>query len=118
MLLKILNTLHVQPEQAVLIGDSTNDVRAAQAAGLQACAVGYGYGNREKVSALNPDFFCEHPEGIDGFIRKGIAVSWGTRDHLKPYPLPHYAFFTNPERKHRVQTRTLRAAPSTKARTF
>ena len=64
MLLKILCTLHVQPEHAVLIGDSTNDVRAAQAAGLKSCAVGYGYGNREKVSALSPDFFCEQPEEL------------------------------------------------------
>ena len=61
MLLRILERLAVRPEEAVLVGDSTNDVRAAQAAGVSACAVGYGYGNRDKVSALNPDYYCGKP---------------------------------------------------------
>lgn len=61
MLLRIMDRLSVRPEEAVLVGDSTNDVRAAQAAGVSACAVGYGYGNRDKVSALNPDYHCEKP---------------------------------------------------------
>ncbi len=64
MLFRILDQLGVAPERAVLVGDSTNDVRAAQAAGMQACAVGYGYGNRQKVLALNPDFYCETPEDL------------------------------------------------------
>ncbi len=49
-----------------MIGDSTNDVRAAQAAGIRACAVGYGYGNRERVVALQPDFYCETPDELIG----------------------------------------------------
>ena len=64
MLLRILTRLQVSPERAVLVGDSTNDVRAAQAAGMRACAVGYGYGNREKVQALQPDYYCESPEHL------------------------------------------------------
>ncbi len=64
MLLRILEQLEVAPEQAVLVGDSTNDVRAAQAAGIRACAVGYGYGNRQKVLALGPDYYCEKPEDL------------------------------------------------------
>ncbi len=61
MLWRILERLAVPPEAAVLVGDSTNDVRAAQAAGVSSCAVGYGYGNRDKVLALNPDYYCEKP---------------------------------------------------------
>ena len=64
MLFRILAQLGVPPEKAVLVGDSTNDVRAAKAAGMKACAVGYGYGNREKVLALTPDYFCEKPEDL------------------------------------------------------
>ena len=64
MLLRILGRLRIPTERAVLVGDSTNDVRAAQAAGMRSCAVGYGYGNRDKVLALNPDYFCESPEDI------------------------------------------------------
>lgn len=64
MLHRVLDDLGVAPERTVMIGDSTNDVRAAQAAGVKACAVGYGYGSREKVLALNPDFYCERPEDL------------------------------------------------------
>ena len=64
MLERALEVLGAAPEHAVMIGDSTNDVRAAQAAGIRACAVGYGYGNRDKVTALKPDFYCETPHDI------------------------------------------------------
>jgi len=64
MLLRILATLQIPPERVVLVGDSTNDVHAAKAAGMRACAVGYGYGNRDKVMALEPEYFCEKPEDI------------------------------------------------------
>ncbi len=59
MLERALEAFGTDPAQAVMIGDSTNDVRAAQAAGMRVCAVGYGYGDREKVKALHPDFYCE-----------------------------------------------------------
>jgi len=61
MLERALEVVGADPSQTVMIGDSTNDVRAAQAAGIRACAVGYGYGNREKVVALQPEFYCETP---------------------------------------------------------
>ena len=64
MVMRILESVQVQPEHAVLVGDSTNDVRAAKAAGVKSCAVGYGYGNRQKVAALEPDYFCETPEDL------------------------------------------------------
>ena len=61
MLERALEVLDADPGCTVMIGDSTNDVRAAQAAGIRACAVGYGYGNRERVAALQPDFYCKTP---------------------------------------------------------
>ena len=64
MLFRILDQLRIPPEHAMLVGDSTNDVRAARAAGMRTCAVGYGYGNREKVLALRPDYYCEKPEDL------------------------------------------------------
>jgi phosphoglycolate phosphatase len=64
MLERALEVLRADPDHAVMIGDSTNDVRAAQAAGVRACAVGYGYGNRERVAALQPDFYCETPHDL------------------------------------------------------
>ncbi len=64
MLERALAVLGADSQHTVMIGDSTNDVRAAQAAGIRACAVGYGYGNRERVVALKPDFYCETPQDL------------------------------------------------------
>jgi len=64
MLERALAVLGADSQHTVMIGDSTNDVRAAQAAGIRACAVGYGYGNRERVEALQPDFYCETPHDL------------------------------------------------------
>ena len=64
MLERALKVLGADIESTIMIGDSTNDVRAAQAAGIRACAVGYWYGNREKVTALQPDFYCETPRDL------------------------------------------------------
>jgi len=64
MLERAIEQLGANPEYTVMIGDSTNDVRAAQAAGIRACAVGYGYGSRERVLALHPDFYCENPHDL------------------------------------------------------
>ena len=64
MLERALKVLDADPGCTIMIGDSTNDVRAAQSAGIRACAVGYGYGNRERVAALQPDFYCETPHDL------------------------------------------------------
>lgn len=64
MLWKVLGKVGVAPDRAVMVGDSTNDIRAAQAAGVRACAVGYGYGNKEKVKALAPDYYCPSPQDL------------------------------------------------------
>jgi len=68
MLWRILEKLAVVPEEAVFVGDSTNDVQAARAAGVRSCAIGYGYGEREKVLALSPDYYCEKPGDLLSFL--------------------------------------------------
>ncbi|MEX5283949.1 MAG: HAD-IA family hydrolase [Nitrospiraceae bacterium] len=64
MLLHILDQLGVDKEQAVLIGDSTNDINGGHNAGIRVCAVGYGMGNRERMQACQPDWFIERPEEL------------------------------------------------------
>jgi phosphoglycolate phosphatase len=41
--LKVLETLSVQPEEAVIVGDSTYDIQAGKAAGVRTVAVSYGF---------------------------------------------------------------------------
>ena len=75
MLVRVLERLGISADRAVMIGDSTNDVRAAKAAGVKSCAVGYGYGNREKVLALAPDFYCEEPEDLIRILETEISTT-------------------------------------------
>ncbi|MGD2138337.1 MAG: phosphoglycolate phosphatase [Gammaproteobacteria bacterium] len=44
-----------RPEQALMIGDSVNDVAAARAAGFQIVCVSYGYNHGEDIRHSNPD---------------------------------------------------------------
>ncbi|MBI5657185.1 MAG: HAD hydrolase-like protein, partial [Geobacter sp.] len=44
---------------AVMVGDGTADVLAAKGAGIKSCAVGYGYGTKEKLLEAGPDWFAD-----------------------------------------------------------
>ena len=58
MVTEALETLQVDPADAVLIGDSDTDIGAARAAGVRSCAVGYGLSPIEAVQSASPDFFA------------------------------------------------------------
>jgi phosphoglycolate phosphatase len=75
MLKRVLTALDISPDRAVLVGDSTNDVRAGKAAGVKVCAVGYGYGDLERIRALEPDFYCEQPEDLISLLGTEFADS-------------------------------------------
>ena len=54
-LLHALEVLGVEPERAVLIGDSVNDVLAARAAGISVICVSYGYNHGHRIHEAAPD---------------------------------------------------------------
>jgi phosphoglycolate phosphatase len=66
-LLHVLAEMGADPSQAVMIGDSRNDVAAAKGAGLPVVVVAYGYG-ADKPQALGADLvirrFEELPEAL------------------------------------------------------
>lgn len=64
MLLHVMEQLNVSKDQAVLVGDSTNDINGGHNAGIRVCAVGYGMGNRDKMAVCQPDWFIERPEEL------------------------------------------------------
>jgi phosphoglycolate phosphatase len=64
MLLHIMDRLQASPDRTVLVGDSTNDINGGHNAGIRVCAVGYGMGNRERMTACRPDWFIERPEQL------------------------------------------------------
>src|SRR3989339_689818 len=58
-ILKILKTLNIPPEKAVMAGDGRNDLLSAKAAGIKSAAVGYGYTSPAELMALKPDYFIK-----------------------------------------------------------
>ncbi len=47
--------MKVAPEDSVMVGDSVNDIHAAQAANIPVIAVDYGYNHGRAISAESPD---------------------------------------------------------------
>jgi len=56
---RALEETGVPAEGAVMVGDSMADILSARAAGVACCAVGYGYGVRDKVIEAGPDYYAE-----------------------------------------------------------
>jgi phosphoglycolate phosphatase len=69
ILLLALREMDVQPGDAVMVGDSINDLLAARAAGIRCALVGYGYGKKETLIEAGPDFFADTVEDLKEIIR-------------------------------------------------
>ena len=54
-LMHVCETLNIAKEQTVMIGDSKNDILAAQKAEISSIAVTYGYNYNEEISTYGPD---------------------------------------------------------------
>lgn len=68
MILHALAESGSSPARSVMIGDSVNDIRAARAAGVRSCAVGFGLGDPAVLKNESPDFFSETVEGLKGLF--------------------------------------------------
>ena len=58
-LLHVCEKLGVTVEQCVMVGDSKNDILAANAAGMQSIGVSYGYNYGEDIGSYNPDIVVD-----------------------------------------------------------
>jgi len=58
-LLRVMDELSMQPQQALMVGDSRNDIEAARAAGVTSLAVTYGYNHGRPVREEAPDLICD-----------------------------------------------------------
>ena len=57
VLLRSLQALGGKREDCLFVGDSSADMEAGRRAGVQICAVTYGYGKREDLAKWNPDYW-------------------------------------------------------------
>jgi len=71
-LLDICQTLGVPVENSLIVGDSKNDILAANAAGMHSIGVTYGYNYGEDISVYGPDVT------VDDFadIQKYLILEW------------------------------------------
>lgn len=68
VILTALAALEAKPEDCLMVGDSAADMEAGRRAGVQICAVRYGYGNPAELARFEPDYWVDDlrallPEG-------------------------------------------------------
>lgn len=77
-----LKALGARPEDCLFVGDSAADMEAGRRAGVQTCAVRYGYGQEEDLARWSPDYWVddlrELSENVTSSRRAPIA------EHARP----------------------------------
>jgi phosphoglycolate phosphatase len=48
-----------QPQEMLMVGDSSNDIKAAKNAGCHSFGLTYGYNHGEPISASQPDYVAD-----------------------------------------------------------
>ena len=76
-LLHLCKKFQIDPKHAVMIGDSKNDILAAQAANIHSIGVSYGYNYEESIEAYKPDIVVDNFEKLLFIFRKKIAIIGG-----------------------------------------
>ena len=69
-LLETAKSFNVSPEHAIMVGDSVNDIAAAQAAGFYCICVDYGYHGEDDVHTLGADVVVSHFSEINQLLQK------------------------------------------------
>src|SRR5437660_8382496 len=69
-LLALCRALGSDPAGTLLVGDSTVDIATGRAAGARVCAVSWGLGARDALSAASPDYLCEAADQVAALLRK------------------------------------------------
>jgi len=65
---KTAEALGATPERTLVIGDSSNDARAARAAGCAVLLVTYGYNHGEPIRAVPADGFLDSLAQVAGWL--------------------------------------------------
>jgi phosphoglycolate phosphatase len=67
-LLTAAQRMQVDPQQSLMIGDSSNDVKAARAAGFQIICTSYGYNHGEDIRRYGPDAVIDSMAELENLI--------------------------------------------------
>jgi phosphoglycolate phosphatase len=69
-LLEVADCFNILPSECIMVGDSVNDIRAAQAAGFYSICVDYGYHGDYDVHQLGADVVISHFSDINQLLEK------------------------------------------------
>ena len=69
-LLHVCEMLNVSPEQAVMIGDSRNDILAGQNANIDTIGLSYGYNYGQDIRELNPTEAFDSFQALQDYLLK------------------------------------------------
>ncbi|MBF0657639.1 phosphoglycolate phosphatase [Psychrobacter sp. NG25] len=69
-LLHVCEALNVSPEQAVMIGDSRNDILAGQNANMDTLGLSYGYNYGQDIRELNPTEAFDSFQALQDYLLK------------------------------------------------
>jgi len=56
----LLEKHNVKAEEMLMVGDSSNDIKAAKNVGCHSFGLTYGYNHGEPISASNPDYLADN----------------------------------------------------------
>lgn len=59
-IIKVLDTLGVKGDRALMVGDSPTDIEAGRRAEIFTCGVSYGYRGRDELLKAEPDFLIDN----------------------------------------------------------
>ncbi len=68
MLNAALEKLGIEPEAAMMVGDTPIDINAARAAGVRSCAVAGDFATREEMDQARPDIYIDQISKVIDFI--------------------------------------------------
>ncbi len=68
-LLHAAEKLGMKPENALMVGDSKSDVKAARAAGFQIVCMSYGYNHGEDIRNYDPDAVIDSMVELQGLLQ-------------------------------------------------
>jgi pyrophosphatase PpaX len=63
-----LQSLDIQPGAAIMVGDSELDIQAARAAGVDTCAVTYGFRPAWFLASFHPDYLVARPADVTAIV--------------------------------------------------
>ena len=73
-ILRTIDKAGGEPDNAVMIGDSINDILAAQNASVPAIGVPFGYSDKP-VESFNPDIVIDHFDKLDAALIERLIAA-------------------------------------------